>query len=114
MRVAVEDDARAEFALGLDEICQEGARRMLATALKLEVEAYVAACAEERDDRGHRLVVRNGHAEPRIIATGAGPIEVTVPRVNDKRIDESTGERRRNVEVPLGLAAAPRQSPESP
>ena len=95
LRVAVEEDARAELALGLDEICREGARRMLATALELEVEAYVAAFAEELDDRGHRLVVRNGHAEPRMIATGAGPIEVTAPRVNDKRIDESTGERRR-------------------
>jgi transposase-like protein len=95
LRIAVEEDARAELALGLDEICREGARSMLATALKLEVEAYVGACAEERDDRGHRLVVRNGHAEPRMIATGAGPIEVTVPRVNDKRIDEDSGERRR-------------------
>jgi putative transposase len=94
LRVAVEDDARAEFALGLDEICQEGARRMLATALELEVEAYVSAFAEECDDRGHRLVVRNGHAEPRMIATGAGPIEVRVPRVNDKRVD-GDGERQR-------------------
>jgi putative transposase len=94
LRVAVEDDARAEFALGLDEICQEGARRMLATALELEVEAYVSAFAEERDGRGHRLVVRNGHAEPRMIATGAGPIEVRVPRVNDKRVD-GDGERQR-------------------
>jgi len=39
--------------------------------------------------------VRNGHAEPRSIATGAGPIEITQPRVNDKRIDVETGERER-------------------
>jgi len=95
LRVVVEEESRAELALALDEICQEGARRMLATALELEVEAYISAFTSERDDRGHRLVVRNGHAEPRMIATGAGPIEVTVPRVNDKRIDEATGERRR-------------------
>jgi putative transposase len=95
LRVAVEEDARAELALGLDEICREGARQMLAKALELEVEAYVSAFTSELDDQGHRLVVRNGHAEPRMVATGAGSIEVTVPRVNDKRIDESTGERRR-------------------
>ena len=43
LRVAVEDDARAELGLSLDEICREGARRMLAAALELEVQAYVVA-----------------------------------------------------------------------
>jgi len=95
LRIAVEQDARAELAVGLDEICREGARRMLATALELEVDAYIAAVVDERDERGHRLVVRNGHAASRTIATGAGPIEVTAPRVNDKRVDETTGERLR-------------------
>jgi putative transposase len=41
------------------------------------------------------LVVGNGHARPRVVATGAGPIEVEGPRVNDKRVDEETGERCR-------------------
>lgn len=95
LRVAVEDDARAELGLSLDEICREGARRMLAAALELEVQAYVVAFADERDEAGRRLVVRNGHAEPRTIATGAGPIEVRAPRVNDKRVDGDGGERRR-------------------
>ena len=57
---------------GLDEIVREGARRMLAAALEAEVDAYIAALAGERDERGRRLVVRNGHAEPRTITTGAG------------------------------------------
>ena len=60
----------------LDEIVREGARRMLAAALEAEVAAYVEAHADERDERGRRLVVRNGHAEPRSITTGAGPIEI--------------------------------------
>jgi transposase-like protein len=95
LRVAVEDDVRAELVLGLDEICKEGARRMLAAALESEVGSYVNAFADERNDRGHRLVVRNGHAESRMIATRAGQVEVTAPRVNDKRVDVETGERRR-------------------
>ena len=41
------------------------------------------------------LVVRNGHAEPRNIVTAAGPVEVGAPRVNDRRVDEATGERCR-------------------
>ena len=68
---------------------------MLAAALRAEVEAYIAQFADERDERGHRLVVRNGCAEPRTVMTSAGAIDVTAPRVNDKRIDEQTGERQR-------------------
>src|SRR3954463_12697918 len=67
---------------------------MLAAALEAEVDAYVAACVEQRDERGHRLVVRNGRAEARTITTAAGPIEVTAPRVNDRRVDDA-GERQR-------------------
>lgn len=79
----------------IDEIVRDGARRMLAAALEAEVAAYIAAYAGEVDERGHRLVVRNGHAVPRQVLTSAGAVEVRAPRVNDKRIDEVTGERRR-------------------
>ena len=54
------DTDREEFILDLDEIARQGARRMLAEALEAEVEAYVEAAKEERDERGHALVVRNG------------------------------------------------------
>jgi transposase-like protein len=56
---------------------------MLAAALEAEVAAYVAAHATELDERGHRLVVRNGHAVPRQVLTSAGAVEVRAPRVND-------------------------------
>src|SRR5947199_7245000 len=79
----------------IDEIVREGARRMLAEALQAEVDAYIAAYAAERDENGRRMVVRNGYHQPREILTSAGAIEVTVPRVNDKRTDPDTGERKR-------------------
>jgi transposase-like protein len=79
----------------IDEIVREGARRMLAEALRAEVDAYIAAHAAERDENGHRLVVRNGSHQPREVLTSAGAIEVTAPRVNDKRTDPATGERQR-------------------
>lgn len=79
----------------IDEIVREGARRMLAAALEAEVNAYIAELAGERDESGHRLVVRNGHHQPRKVTTSAGVVEVKAPRVNDKRIDEATGERKR-------------------
>jgi transposase-like protein len=79
----------------LDEIAREGARRMLAAALKAEADAYVERFLDQLDEGGHRLVVRNGHAEPRTVLTAAGAVEVRAPRVNDKRVDEVSGERKR-------------------
>ena len=95
LTVVTDDDARAELAAGLDEIVREGARRMLAAALEAEVDAYIEAMAGELDERGRRLVVRNGHAEPRTITTAAGGIEIEAPRVDDRRVDPDTGERLR-------------------
>jgi transposase-like protein len=79
----------------IDEIVREGARRMLAEALQAEVDAYITRFAAEHDGNGHRLVVRNGSHQPREVLTSAGAVEVTAPRVNDKRIDAATGERER-------------------
>ncbi len=85
----------AELATTLDELVAEGARRMLAAALEAEVDGYISSLIHEVDDQGHRLVVRNGHAVTRTLVTGAGPIEVRAPRVDDRRVDEVTGERMR-------------------
>jgi putative transposase len=79
----------------LDEIVREGARRLLTAALEAEVDAYLAELVDQRDERGRRLVVRNGHAEPRQVTTSAGAVTVRAPRVNDKRTDPVTGERKR-------------------
>ena len=68
---------------------------MLAEALQAEVDAYIAAHAAERDENGRRLVVRNGSHQPREVLTSAGAVQVTAPRVNDKRTDPGTGERQR-------------------
>jgi transposase-like protein len=90
------DDRSADGSSSLiDEIVREGARRMLAEALQAEVDAYITRFAAERDESGHHLVVRNGSREPREVLTSAGAVEVTAPRVNDKRIDAATGERER-------------------
>jgi transposase-like protein len=79
----------------IDELVREGAQRMLAEALQAEVDAYCARFADERDENGRRLVVRNGYHEPREVTTCAGTVAVHAPRVNDKRIDPESGERQR-------------------
>jgi len=87
-------DSSAAASL-IDEIVREGARRMLAEALAAEVDAYVARFAAERDENGRRLVVRNGYHQGREVLTSAGAVQVTAPRVNDKRTDPATGDRLR-------------------
>ncbi|MFD5988652.1 IS256 family transposase [Streptomyces cyaneofuscatus] len=79
----------------LDEIVREGARRMLAAALEAEVNSYIAELSDQRDDSGRRLVVRNGYHQTRKVTTAAGAVEVKAPQINDKRVDEATGERKR-------------------
>ncbi len=97
LKVAEEENqtnAHAPAGVGgslLDEIARDGARQMLAVALHAEVAAY----AEELDEHGRRLVVRNGYHAERQVATAAGAVAVKQPRVNDRRADEVTGQRRR-------------------
>jgi transposase-like protein len=92
---AAKDNDAVGGASLLDEIVRDGARRMLAAALQAEVAAYIEAHADQLDEDGHRLVVRNGVHEPRQVTTAAGAVPVRAPRVHDKRVDAVTGERRR-------------------
>jgi len=94
----------------LDEIVRDGARQMLAAALQAEVAAYVEGFGGEVDENGRRLVVRNGYHEPREVTTAAGAVPVRAPRVNDRRVDEVTGARRRFASAILPAWA--RKSPQ--
>jgi putative transposase len=89
-----DEEHRQEHLLDLDEIARQGARRMLAQALEAEVDAYIEAARDQRDENGHAQVVRNGRAREREVLLGAGAVEVKAPRINDKRVDEN-GQRRR-------------------
>jgi len=93
LNVVAEDVSRTDGRLSLDEICRQGAQRMLGAALEAEAGAYVESFVDELDGDGHRLVVRNGHARARQVTTVAGAVEVTAPRVNDQRVDAESGER---------------------
>jgi putative transposase len=75
-----------EITQSLDELAREGARRMIAAALELEVEQYVQALHHLRDEQGQALVVRNGKSHhERTVHLGAGSIQIRAPRVNDRR-----------------------------
>ena len=67
---------------------REGARRMIAAALQVEVEEYIQSLVHLRDKQGHALVVRNGKSHhERTVNLGAGSIKMKAPRVNDRRPD---------------------------
>src|SRR5207344_3218677 len=92
-RLSVGEDN--EGRVTLDDLAREGARRMIAAALEAEVDEYVSAFTEEVDEDGRRLVVRNGRARERRVTVGSGTVPVRAPRVNDKRVEEGSGERKR-------------------
>src|SRR5829696_8396020 len=112
-RVHQDKMAREELMLDLDEIVRQGARRMLAQALEAEVQAYLEAAKDQRDEHGRALVVRNGRAREREILCGAGAVEVRAPRrVNDRRRVNEHGERRRfkSVILPPYMRRSPKVS----
>jgi putative transposase len=69
----------------LTSVLRQGAQRMLAQAIEAEVQDYLAHRASLVNESGHRQVVRNGYLPTRTILTGIGPMEVTQPRVLDRR-----------------------------
>jgi putative transposase len=111
LKVVHDVEASNEPAGGspIDEIVRDGARQMLAAALQAEVAAYVEQFKDVFDEHGRRLVVRNGFHAEREVTTAAGAIPVRAPRVNDKRVDEATGERKR-----FGSAILPAWARKSP
>jgi transposase-like protein len=108
-RVHQHTEDREQTMLDLDEIARQGARRMLAEALEAEVQDYLQAATGERDEQGHALVVRNGHAREREVLCGAGAVEVKAPRVNDQRVDENGNRRRfKSVILPPYMRRSPK------
>ncbi len=80
----VEKESRS----ALDNLLQEGARRMLQAAIEGEVAEYIDQHQHLRDGAGHRLVVRNGTLPQREIHSGVGRLRIKQPRVNDRREHE--------------------------
>ena len=78
----------------LTDVLRAGARRLLARAVDLEVEAFLADRADLKLSDGRARLVRHGHAPEREIQTGIGAIVVARPKVRDRGAGEG-GERIR-------------------
>ena len=105
----IADERGEDGRVGLDELAREGARWMIAAALEAEVDEYVASFSDELDEDGRRLVVRNGRAKERRVTVGSGTLPIRAPRVDDRRVDGETGERKR-----FGSKILPRYARRSP
>jgi transposase-like protein len=68
----------------LDEIVRMGAQELLRKALDVEVNLFVERYQYMIDDEMRRQVTRNGYHDARKIVSGAGEVEVKVPRVDDR------------------------------
>jgi putative transposase len=78
----------------LTEIAREGARRMLAEALRREVDDFLSLHADERLEDGRARVVGHGTGPERAIQTGIGPISVARPKVRDRAAGGAASEDR--------------------
>jgi putative transposase len=92
----------------LDDLARVGARRMIATALQIEVDDYLARFRGERDAAGHALVVRNGTARERPVTTGVGPLTLAAPRVNDRRVVAGVRQKFTSAILPPYVRRSPR------
>lgn len=73
----------------LTEVLRAGARQLLAQAVELEVEAFLAERAALKLPDGRARLVRHGHAPEREVQTGIGAVAVSRPKVRDRGAAES-------------------------
>jgi putative transposase len=68
----------------LTEVLRQGAQRLLAQAIEVEVAMLLAQYAHRHDAEGRQAIVRNGYLPEREVQTGIGAVRVKVPRVRDR------------------------------
>lgn len=72
----------------LTELARRGAKEMLATALEIEIQGFLEAHQHDKVPTGESRLIRNGYLPERPIQTGIGSIEVKVPRVRDRALED--------------------------
>ena len=79
-------------------VLRNGAQQLLTQAIEAEVASWIETHKDVVGADGHRVVVRNGHLPTRSILTGVGAVQVTQPRVHDRRPEDALDESGRPVE----------------
>jgi putative transposase len=68
----------------LTNILRTGARQLLAQAVEIEAETFLAAMKDLKLADGRDRLVRHGHGPTRAIQTGIGPIDVERVKIRDR------------------------------
>jgi putative transposase len=68
----------------LHGLLREGAQGLIAQAVQVELEEFLAHFVGQCDEHGRLAVVRNGFHPERSILTGIGPLRVRVPKVRSR------------------------------
>jgi transposase-like protein len=68
----------------LTDILRSGARRLLALAVELEAEAFLAGMQDLKLPDGRDRLVRHGYGPERMIQTGIGPVAVSRVKIRDR------------------------------
>ncbi len=68
----------------LTDVLRSGARRLLAQAVELEAEAFLAGMRDLKLPDGRDRLVRHGHGPERMIQTGIGPVAVSRVKIRDR------------------------------
>ena len=68
----------------LTNILRSGARQLLAQAVEMEAEVFLAAMKDLKLADGRDRLVRHGRGPERTIQTGIGPVEVSRVKIRDR------------------------------
>lgn len=85
----------------LTDILRAGARDLLARAIEIEVDTFLAGTSELTLPDGRARLVRHGYGPARQIQTGIGPVEVARPKVRDRGASGANRIRFSSAILPL-------------
>ena len=68
----------------LTELLKSGAQQLIFQAVEAELQEFLGQCSDQKTDKGHAGVVRNGYLPERDLQTGIGPVTVKIPKVRSR------------------------------
>jgi len=83
----------------ITEILRDGAKKLLAEALEVEIKGFLSQYADLKDDNGRMRVTRNGYLPERKIQTGIGPVPAKAPRIRDRQPEDESDRIRFNSSI---------------
>mgnify|MGYP006428589973 CR=1 FL=1 len=78
------DRPALKIADPLTDLLRNGAKELIAQAVKAELESLLLEHKDRRLPDGRQAVVRNGYLPERALQTGVGDVKIQVPKVRDR------------------------------